>query len=121
MTGRTWTSSIIQIIYNFTLNVWLERNKDRHGRDRTERERLLVERALIQTKEFYRIRDDVLPRHRKLFYESFEKHVEIEQTSWGLQQWIHAWGPVLNHSVAKAKRLGITGIHSITQYLSNDS
>ena len=88
MNGSSWANGIIVILYKFAQDVWHERNEDRHGRDKTEREKLLVERALLQTKEFYKLKNDVLPRHRQLFYDTYEKHKEVEETSKGLQQWI---------------------------------
>ena len=59
--GKTWVNGITVILYKFAQDVWQERNDDRHGRDKTAREQLLVERALLQTEEFYKLRNAVLP------------------------------------------------------------
>ena len=117
-TGTIWVTKILAILFHFAWDVWKDRNIDRHGRDKTDRERLLIERALLQTKELYRIRLDVLPSHRELFYESFEQHTIVEKTSRGLQQWIFTWRDVLLHSAERAQRLGTTRMNSIRQYFS---
>ena len=59
--GQSWITQITKIIFNFTYDVWDERNNDRHGRDETEREKILVERAVQQTFALYKIRHKVLP------------------------------------------------------------
>ena len=43
----TWVSGITEILYNFVQAVWYKLNGDRHGRDKTEKDKLLDERALI--------------------------------------------------------------------------
>ena len=63
----------------------------------------------------------MLPRHRQLFYDTYEKHKEVEETSKGLQQWISTWGPVIHQSSEKARRLGINGVHSILRYFKRSS
>ena len=114
--GKTWVNGITVILYKFAQDVWQERNDDRHGRDKTAHKQLLVEQASLQTEEFYKLRNAVLPRHRQLFYESYEQHKEVEETSKGLLQWISTWGPVIHQSSEQAKRLGINGVHSILRY-----
>ena len=119
--GKTWVNGITVILYKFAQDVWYERNEDRHGRDKTEREKLLVERALLQTEEFYKLKNEVLPRHCQLFYETYEKHKEVEETSKGLQQGISTCSPVIHQSSEQAKRLGIIGVHSILCYFTQSS
>ena len=124
LSGASWVNSVIKIIFNFALDVWKERNIDRHGRDVTKSEILLIERALLQTNELYRQRAQVLPRHKYLFYDTFEQHKEIEKTSRSLNQWITTWSPLLKHSILKAKQFGITGmdtLHSFFTRQTNDS
>ena len=84
--GKTWVNGITNIIYNFAQDVWHECNEDRHGRDETDRERLLVEMTLIQTEEFYKLVNAVLPQHRQIFYKTYKKNKEVEETSRGLKQ-----------------------------------
>ena len=62
------------------------------------------------------MRLDILPRHRKYFYDLFEEHLQEETTSRGLQQWVTTWGPVIRHSLSKAKTLGVPRMNSILQY-----
>ena len=119
--GATWVSGITQIIYNFTMDVWKERNADRHGRDKTMRERLLIERALLQTAELYNVREDVLPRHKDFFYDTYEIHKETEDSSSSLNQWLVLWGPLIHHSIIKAKRLGVDRVNDIRKYFSQNS
>ena len=116
VSGTSWVSNITELIFNFTQMVWIERNKDRHGRDSSEKEKILLNRAVIQTEELYKMRLDILPRHRKYFYDSFEEHLQEETTSRGLQQWVTTWGPVIRHSLSTAKNLGVTRMNSILQY-----
>lgn len=118
VSGLTWVKGLTEILYHFAWQVWKERNEDRHGRDKTEREKLLIERALLQTEELYRIRLDVLPRHRNIYYESIEQHKEVEKSARGLQQWISTWGSTLYHSADQAKRYGATRMNNIRQYFS---
>ena len=85
-TGTIWVTKITAILFHIVWDVWKDRNIDRHGRDTTDQERLLVERALLQTKELYRIRLDVLPAYHELFYDLFEQHTNVEKTSRDLHQ-----------------------------------
>ena len=103
------------------MDVWKERNADRHGQDKSMRERLLIKRALLQTAELYNIREDVLPRHRDLFHDTYEIHKEIEDSSSSLHQWLVLWGPLIHHSIRQAKRLGVDRVNDIRQYFSQDS
>ena len=121
MNGATWVTGISSILYHFAWHVWKEQNEEKHGRDKTERERLLVERSLLQTEELYKIRLDVLPRHRHLFYDNYIQRKEIEKKSRGLNQWISTWSSVLYHSADRAKKYGATRMNNIRQYLSQTS
>ena len=38
-----WVTQITQIIFNFEYDIWEERNKERHERDATEKDSILVE------------------------------------------------------------------------------
>ena len=66
------------------------------------------------------MRNEVLPRHKDLFYTSFERHKEMERTSRGLQQWISTWGAVVHTSVEKAKKFGIQRMRIIKKYFNQD-
>ena len=104
---QSWVTQITKIIFNFTYDVWEERNTDRHGRDATEKEMILVERAVQQTIALYEIRHEVMPQHKDLFYDTLTQHQEVEKSSRSLQQWVTTWGPVLWDSLKKATTLGI--------------
>lgn len=112
-TGSIWVTTITEILFHFAWEVWIEHNTDRHGRDKMDRKRLLIERALVQTKELYWIRLDVLPMHRELYYDLFEHHTQSEKSSKGLQQWISTLGNVLIQSEERAHLFGITRMRSI--------
>ena len=116
--GQSWVTQITKIIFNFTYDVWDERNNKRHGRDETEREKILVERAVQQTFALYEIRHEVLPRHKDLFYDTLVQHQDTEKSSRCLQQWVITWGPVLWDSLAKATKLGIGRAMSIATYFT---
>ena len=73
-------------------------------RDNNDKEILLIERALIQTEELYKILFDILSRHREIYYDNIKKNEEAEKTSKGLQQWISTWGFVLYHSANGEKQ-----------------
>ena len=109
-------AGISSILFHFAWDVWVKRNEDRYGWDKTDRERLSIERALLQIDELYKIRLDVLTKDRKLFYDSAEQHKQIETMRRGLQQWIHTWSDVIHHSATKAKKYGITNMNSIIDY-----
>ena len=121
MSGSKWVTGLISILLHFSWNVWNERNEDRHGRDKTEKERLLVERALLQLEELYKIRLDVLPRHRNLFYDNVEQHKQVDKTSKSISQWLYTWSSVIHHSAATAREYGITRMGSIMQYFNQNS
>ena len=118
--GQAWVTQVSKILFNFIYEIWEERNKDRHGRDETERERILIERAIQTTGALYNIRNDVLPRHKELYYVSLETHKEAEKSSRGLEQWVTTWGPVLWDSLEKANKLGIGNENPIDSYFLRD-
>ena len=76
-----------------------------------------MEQAIKQTAALYEIRENVLPRDKKYFYESITEHHEKEPTSRGLRQWLSTWEPVLLRSAQEAAKLGTRGMNSITNYM----
>jgi len=96
--------------------IWTERNEDRHGKDAISREERLTERAIAQTEALYRLRNEVLPCHRELFYNDLEEHREKETSSTGLFQWVSTWGSVIRNSVNQAKDRGVNGMRSLSTY-----
>ena len=96
--------------------IWTERNEDRHGKDAISREERLVERAIAQTEALYRVRNQVLPCHRELFYTDLEEHLEMETSSTGLFQWVSTWGPVIRHSVNETKTRSVNGMRLLRTY-----
>ena len=121
MSGSKWVTGLISILLHFSWNVWNERNEDRHGRDKTEKEKLLVKRALLQLEELYKIRMDVLPRHRNLFYDNVEQHKQVDKTSKSISQWLYTWSSVIHHSAATTREYSITRMGSIMQYFNRNS
>ena len=71
------------------------------------KKKIRIERAIAQTKEFYKVKNDVLPHHQRLFYDNINQHVEMEKSSLNLQQWLNTWAPVLHNSLKNAKKLGL--------------
>ena len=51
ISDTSWVSSIMEILFNFAQIIWIKRNKDRHGRDTTEQEQILLQRVALQTEE----------------------------------------------------------------------
>lgn len=98
--------------------MWKERNTDRHRRDKTESERNLVERIIQQTNKFYKVRNNVLPRHKNLFYQNLEEHKRKEETFCGLQQLMNTLGPLLRDSSESAKNLGINRMRTMAEYFT---
>jgi hypothetical protein len=93
--GSTWVSGIVSIIWKNIYSEWENRNKARHGHDKTTKETALIEQAQRETAELYAIREELPQEHRDVFYETLEEHFEQEQSSIGLRQWINTWGSYL--------------------------
>jgi ribonuclease HI len=89
--GSTWLQGIITIIWKHVHKEWETRNKARHGHDPETQEAARLEQAQRETAEIYATRDDILPEHQDVFYESLEEHFEAEPTALGLRQWLNTW------------------------------
>ena len=111
--GKTWVSSINQIIWKHVYEAWLAKND---AVDAATREVALATMARKQTAALYKIRADVLPRDHSLFYSNIDEHHNREPTSRGLNQWLITWQPVILQSVKEAARLGTRGMASLRQY-----
>lgn len=81
-----WVIQIAEILLQFAHSVWLDRNGNRHGRDKSEQEKILAQRIIRQTNELYELRHDVLPSHKRLYYRDLVEDEKQEPTSCGLQQ-----------------------------------
>ena len=114
--GTTWVTGITSVIWKNVNIVWDERNGQQHGLDAIAKEHKLHAMAMKQIEELYKYKNDVLPRHQELFYDTLDQHHDQEPTSKGIRQWIRTWEPVVLRSVEDAKKFGTRGITAISSF-----
>ena len=92
--------------------MWLERNKDRHGRDDLEKNEKKREQVLAELKMWYELRDEgklqlAEAAADRIFYDTLQQHEEKKGTLARVQMWLCTFGTVLLQSklfAAIAKR-----------------
>ena len=98
--GTTWTSLIIQVIWEHSQKEWKNRNDDRHGKEESIRTQIRIERAKRETEALYRLRNQCMAHGQThFFYTSLELHFAKETTAWALEAWLSSYAPLIQKQV----------------------
>jgi hypothetical protein len=115
--GRSWTSAASQHLMEQWLQLWELRNGERHGKDEITRNAILRARLHQDLTTMYSLRLRVLPRHRPLFHQSVEEHLQLHPDLPTLENWINSFKDAFIASAAEAHWLRIQFQSSLTAWL----
>ena len=94
--GKTWATKIIGCLLQAWLDIWDQRNGDRHGRDQQTRQQALKAQAIREVELLYELKGQVKPEHKWLFEVPLQ--VRREMKTYYLRAFINSWKTVLEES-----------------------
>ena len=100
--GSTWTTTMIQTIWNLWFELWKMRNEDRHGKDEVSSAQAQREQALRELRLLYERRNEVPEQDHDLFETTLDQHAT--QTTHHIRQWINTYQPIILASIDRAAR-----------------
>ena len=101
--GQTWSTSIAQLLLQQWLNLWLERNGDRHGRDKQSRDDAARRQAQREVTQLYEYRGSIRDCHNWILSTPLEQ--QLEKRTYVMRAWISSYGPILRESHEHQTRL----------------
>jgi hypothetical protein len=104
-----------RVLLDQWLELWKQRNDDRHGRDQENQDNLRRHIVISQLTELYSYKSKVCPSEHHLFYPSVEEHLANHHLS-TLEDWITTYKGAIVASTQQATQLGIHQNRRITDY-----
>ena len=77
------------------LDLWHERNGDRHGRDYKSREEAAKRQALYEIQQLYDLKDNLPAEHQWIFHVPLETC--LQWPSYMVRAFVNAYKPVVNY------------------------
>jgi exonuclease III len=112
--SKNWLQWLVRYMASQLYNLWLSRNRDRHGHDSASQ----YQAKLLQTRrditEMYSFLDKVLPHDRDLFCSSLDAHL-IQPLS-QLKGWLAVNKPLILMSVRQAKDQSVAKTPRLTRF-----
>ena len=114
--GANWILAIGRILIDQWLQLWKQRNADRHGEDNKKHSQLREQLLHAELQEIYTYQHQVCPSDKNLFYATAEDHIRHHPNHDTLENWIHTNKGAIIASVAQATRLGISRNRTLQEY-----
>ena len=112
--GDKWTKQIASVILESWLDLWKQRNLDRHGRDSAHQKLALHEQVMREIDIMYTYKNKVLQRDHSIFDLPLDQIKDKPHQY--LRQWLNTHQTVILHSAASAKRLSLLDVRNLQQY-----
>jgi exonuclease III len=116
--SKYWTTWLIKYMASQAHNLWLSRNRDRHGHDSAEQYQAKLTQVRRDVTDMYSHLDHVLPDDRELFGASLESH--LTQPLSQLQSWLMVNKPLILMSVRQAKDKSLAKTPPLTRFFKTD-
>lgn len=94
--GQTWATDIIQLLLQGWLDLWHQRNGDRHGRDVATKQQIAKAQAIRELELLYSFKDMVMPRHQWLFDTPLQARMSLR--TYHIRAFIANWKSVIEES-----------------------
>jgi hypothetical protein len=117
LTGEKWSKAICTIVTTSWLELWDQRNNDRHGVDSSTKSIALREQAIRELEALYTYQDTVLQKHRNLCTKSIAFHLK-GNTNY-IRQWINTYQSVITKSAKDTKQKSIINVRMLTSYFKH--
>jgi hypothetical protein len=108
--------AICTVITTAWLDLWDQRNTDRHGKDASQKSIALCAQAISEITVLYSFKIKVLQRDHYLFTESLLSH--IDKPTNHIRQWINTNQPVILKSVSKTQNICRYSMFAISNLIS---
>ena len=101
--GQTWSNKVTKLLLEQWLEMWWERNGDRHGRDHASRQQAKREQAQREVEQLYKLKEDIEDQYKWIFRIPLEQ--KLTSATHVLRAWINNYEPILRRSVEYQTRL----------------
>ena len=101
--GQTWLTALAEFFLDQWLDMWKERNNDRHGHDHQSREAAAKRQAITEMEMLYQHKDSVPPHLHWIFKTPLDQMKQ--KRTHVLRAWISNFGSVLKQSHEHQTRL----------------
>jgi hypothetical protein len=115
LNGTTWTTEVINVLWEQWAVVWVTRNAAVHGHDEATRsqQRDRVNRQRLEA--IYEAKMEMEPRIRELLlYDTVEEHMQHSQRT--IHNWLAVHEETIAQSIKHAARRAIQGMRSIRSF-----
>jgi hypothetical protein len=114
--GSKWITQIGHLLLTSWKELWQVRNNERHGQEKMQRDAFTLQVVTAELQELYRLKNDVCPSDRHLFYSNVAEHLQRHPNLQQIEDWIHLYRDAIRVSVTTAKRLGIQRSRNLLDY-----
>jgi hypothetical protein len=91
--AQTWSTTIIQTIFQQWLDLWTIRNTARHGRDWKSKRLAAKEQALRELEQLYEYKGQIMPHDEWIFHTSLA--LQQQKSTYVLRAFINNYKPVI--------------------------
>jgi hypothetical protein len=116
LSGHAWTKTICTTIMTLWLELWDQRNKDRHGVDSTQKSIQIRDQAIREITILYTYKNKVLQRGRIIFDQDLADHTNHDTKY--IRQWINTHQTSILRSAKKAKTNAILNVRTLPTYFT---
>ena len=114
--GKLWVLHHGRKLIDHWLELWSERNKEKHGADQDSRQRARHSILTNEMSAIYALRPAVVPRDRQLFYATAEQHFQAHPNLDVIEDWILTHRSAIMASATQAQQFGIQHNRTIHDY-----
>jgi len=117
--GKQWVTIHGRMLLQQWLTLWKIRNAERHGADQQERQRTRYSHLQKELTELYKLRTEVTPRDRNIFYTTATEHMKASPELNTLEDWIFTHRTAIIASAQQAKQHGIQHNRTIREFFKH--
>lgn len=107
MEGNRWVVQLGHLLLTSWYELWQMRNRERHSQEKIQQDAFKLQVITAELHGLYRLKHDVCPSDRHLFYSNVAEHLQSHQNLNQIEEWIHLYRNTIRASFIRAKHLGI--------------
>jgi hypothetical protein len=112
--GTTWTTEVINVLWDNWAVVWASRNAAIHGHDEATRSQQRDRLNRQRLEAIYEAKMEMEPRIRELLYDTVKEHMQHSQRT--IHNWLAVHEETIAQSIKHAARRAIQGMRSIRSF-----
>lgn len=114
--GSTWVHRMGRLLLDGWLDLWQQRNLERHGKDQIQQDAFRIQVLTQQLTDLYSYKMKVCPTERPLFYSTVAEHLQHHTSPAQIEDWITMYKDAIRASAQQATTLGISRNRTILDY-----